>query len=1585
MLHLPTLLVDRIARARFILLGLGLALTGVSLHAATTVCDNVTTAGSIAGVETGCALTAPFDPAPITSTAPADGGSGALQYLWMQTTVDPNGGGTVVWQPIAGSQSPDYDPTPITVTTWYTRCARRAGCVDYVAESNVIEKTVSCCDNVLTGGTIGFDQSGCGTVFPDELQSLSQPTGGTGALEYLWFSSFVGPPFVQGSPDWTEITGADQASYTPGPVDQTTWFIRCARRAGCTEFDGETNVVRIEVNAVPVIDLVPTPVSCADDADGQINLTVMGDDAPYTYAWSDGLPPVADQTALAPGTYQVTVTGANGCAAVMSTQVGAPLALVVDLSATQNSCSPEPDTLVATVSGGTSPYSYQWSDPALTDDPVQVFLPPGTYGLTVTDDAGCTAITSATINQATNINLSLSTTQPDCAGNLGQIGTTLSGGQAPYSYLWSTGATTAQITDLGPGDYGLTVTDAANCMVTDMVTLDMAGFDLTLAVGNPSCADRADGTLSATLSGGAAPFTYAWSTGATTADVSNLAAGTYTLTVTDAEGCTQAASATLTAPPALQVLLTAEPVSCAAATDGRVVVTNTSGGTAPFTYTWNVPTTGNGTVLNNLSPGNYALTVTDTNGCTLVDSATVTAPPALSLNIDQQNINCKGAADGQLRVTDVINGTAPFAYSWGNGETTAVIDNLVKGTYAVTVTDANGCTLSAQREITEPAELTVTVTGQNATCADLNDGGISAQIDGGTAPFQFLWSNGVTTATMTGLAPGAYTLTVTDANGCTATGFTDIAAISNLTLDVDVQGVSCSDADDGSIGVSATGGVGNYTYSWGDGSTDPDRSNLSGGLYVLTVTDENGCSVNENIVVAAPLALQVAISTTNVVCPEDTDGSLNVSVLGGTPGYTFLWNTGATGANLSGLGTGNYSVTVTDANGCSADAAVSVSATTTLDLVLASTDVRCHGDATGTVTAVVSGGLTPYQYTWTTGETTASIDVPAGSYGVTVTDAAGCVLSGSTLINEPAALSCKAQPLSLVTTHNGTQGAVEVEHAGGTGPYTYQWSNGATTPTVGAIPAGTYAVTVTDANGCTCTSSALLYNPSRLGDFVWEDSNANGRQDAGEPGLPDVPVTLTGTDANGPVNRSTTTDADGGYLFDGLLPGSYRVTFGAPTNYQFTARDQGGDESIDSDVDPATGETTDYIVTYDVSLLTVDAGLILLDNLIGLGDYAFYDADRDGEQDPGEGGVGGIGVTLYRANGSFVGQQTTDANGFYLFPDLLPGDYYVVFSLSNLADYTITLANATDDALDSDADPLTGQTPIVTLLPFSPDNLTVDIGVFQACENVIDGGTISGNETGCGPVFDPGVIVGTALPTGGFGAPEYLWLQSQIPVYNGPTDPNWSPAPGGTAADYDPGVITQHTYYIRCVRRAGCTDYVGESNVVEKLVTDPPLALVQSGPVGTCPGEALTFTGAIAGGGSTYAWDFGPAANVQFVNSRVVSGIVYNSPGTYTATLTVSRFGCSQTTAYTFDVLACLQVYPNPAVDAVTVQFPQALTQDTPLELLNGVGTAVHRQVAPTGATEATVPLRTQMDGTYWLVVRRPGQLPRRVRVVKVE
>jgi hypothetical protein len=456
----------------------------------------------------------------------------------------------------------------------------------------------------------------------------------------------------------------------------------------------------------------------------------------------------------------------------------------------------------------------------------------------------------------------------------------------------------------------------------------------------------------------------------------------------------------------------------------------------------------------------------------------------------QTNVGCRGASTGAATVA-AAGGAAPYTYLWSNGANTASITGVAAGTYTVTATDGLGCTGVTTVTITQPAaaiSLGGLPTVTNASCGGTCDGAITnVVIVGGTAPYTYLWSNGATTANITSLCPGAYTGTVTDANGCTfvSPAITISAAGSiALTGTPTATNITCNGLCNGSIsGVAITGGTAPYTYAWSNGASTANLSNLCAGSYTLTVTDNGGCSFTLPIAITItqPAVLAVPAPTVNnITCNGLTNGSITVAPTGGTAPYTYVWSpTGGTAATASGLPTGTYTVSVTDANGCTASASGTITQPTALGLsgFPTATNVNCFGDSTGSVTGLnPTGGTPPYTYLWSNGATTQSITgLPAGTYNGTVTDANGCTLSSPTgfTITQPAtALSLNGFPTVGDISCNGScDGSVTgLVPTGGVTPYTYSWSNGATTPDVTGLCAGNYNGTITDANGCTLSS-----------------------------------------------------------------------------------------------------------------------------------------------------------------------------------------------------------------------------------------------------------------------------------------------------------------------------------------------------------------------------------------------------------------------------------------------------------------------------------------------------------------------------------
>jgi gliding motility-associated-like protein len=822
----------------------------------------------------------------------------------------------------------------------------------------------------------------------------------------------------------------------------------------------------------------------------------------YTYTWSPIGGNAAASTNLTNGSYTVNITDANGCTGSASTNIVLPPALSLTATSTSITCNGlSTGSATATASGGTAPYTVGVNSTppqgGLTVTGVEAVsgLPAGSYTMGVQDANSCQAAFPFTIAQPTPLTIVTTQTNVTCNGlNNGIATATPSGGIAPYTYSWSpSGGTAATASSLSTQNYTVTVTDNNLCSNTATVTITQPlALTKSISSTNVTCNGSANGSATVTAGGGTTPYTYSWTpSGGTAAAASNLSAQNYTVTITDNNLCTITATVTITEPPALTLTAISTNVTCNGLSNGSATAT-ASGGVGPYIVGINTvppqggPTTGLET-FSGLPAGSYTIGMQDANSCQTIFPITITQPALpLSATTTQTNVTCFGLANGSAMATP-SGGTAGYTYTWSPvGGTAATASNLPAQNYTVAVSDANLCTTTATVNITQPAVFAASIaTSTNVSCFGLSDGSAVIAVLGGTSPYTYAGTNGMTIDTASNLASGAYTFTVTDANNCPATTTVSITQPAVLTLTATTINVSCNGLANGSATATATGGTTPYTY--GCNSTPP-QINASGvytglvaGNYTAGVQDAHSCQAIFPFIITEPVILTASISSfKNDSCFGDTNGNAIASAAGGTTTYSYSWNTTPVQltSTASNLPAGTYTATVTDANLCTATTTVTITQPAVLTAsITSSKNDSCFGNSNGNAIAAAMGGTTPYSYSWNTLPvqlTSIASNLSAASYTATVTDIKGCVTTTTINITQPALLIVSSVPKTICISQTAT---LTANQAGGTAPYSYLWNAtaGSQTNSVNPIITTTYSVQVNDVKGCTATNTVTVF------------------------------------------------------------------------------------------------------------------------------------------------------------------------------------------------------------------------------------------------------------------------------------------------------------------------------------------------------------------------------------------------------------------------------------------------------------------------------------------------------------------------------
>jgi gliding motility-associated-like protein len=1006
--------------------------------------NELTTIGTYvvtATADNGCTATADID---ITETmgrphveinAPNTDITCSQSYLTLTAT------GDAVSYAWSGGLDPNQAVNIVESTGVYTVTATASNGCTAVTSVTITENLTP--PTVSIRNESGFNQIDCNAT------SVHATATGTG-VSYQWTGGHIGAEI--------DLTAAG------------TYYVTATGVNGC---QNTAYVVITEDFTVPQASITPS-YPALDCAHRTVDLTanIVGGG---TYLWDNG-DFSQSITISQSGIYTVTVQGINGCENEVSIEIldnFTPPDARIDNITGEDVLTCNLDSIHIIAQGG---YSFAWSNAFWGGGPEQYITSPGYYSVVVTARNGCTASAQIYIDSNMEPPTLYDFDTPNglelnCAES--RVSVTAVGNA--QSYMWSGGTNPASQTNtfVTAGEYYLTATGFNGCIETTSITItdnhatpqvtinNGLGDIYTLDCNNPRI------PITLIVSGADGPYEYAWSSNYTGSDDHGdlTAGGQYIVTVTSANHCESTASITLQenfdAPVVNVVSAPGRELNC--------VVTSidlTANGVVQ-SYLWsNNATTATTTVY---AADTYVVTVTGANGCEGTASITITQAPEFVPQVTVGAVSCYGGST-TASVT-AVGGNPPYFCEWSDGQTGMTAHNLVAGGYSVTVSDNGGCSAVLPCAVVQPTELVPTINVRDINCG-VSQGALTAAIIGGTMPYQsYVWSNGVTEMTNENLGVGTYGLTVIDANGCMASAEAQISMQGMLSVNASVtQPISCSGFNDGSVAAVCPNAAQPAVYSWSTGNVSPELYNLFAGVYMVTVTDAWGCTGQAGVNLVAPQEMDVQVYSEAPLCHGSRDGSIVVSAFGGMAPYEYFWSNSTNENEISGIGVGTYSVTISDAAGCSVARTITLDAPEAINVDITVSEIKCNGDKNGRIEVAAEGGVLPYRYMieGLVEQSTVSVfnNLSAGYYMLHVIDNNNCDVAEPVLVSQPDAIEMNIVPEDPFCRNSRT-GKIMVNVVGGVEPYLYNLNNSRSDVSyMQNIPAGEYAVSVVDGNQC---------------------------------------------------------------------------------------------------------------------------------------------------------------------------------------------------------------------------------------------------------------------------------------------------------------------------------------------------------------------------------------------------------------------------------------------------------------------------------------------------------------------------------------
>jgi gliding motility-associated-like protein len=896
--------------------------------------------------------------------------------------------------------------------------------------------------------------------------------------------------------------GAFTTNTTFSGLTAGTYTLTIKDSIGCVD---DTIISLIPSAPIAIQSATVTNVTCFGANNGSVTILANGGNPPLSYAVNVAPYNASNTiTGLGPGSFIVHVKDANGCIKDTVIFVSSPGQINIgSLLLTNATCGASNGSIVATAFGGTPALSYALNLGAYQGNGTFNNLAAGTYTLHIKDANNCIKDSILIISQLSSVAIaSVQLVQPTCSGGSGSITINETGGTAPYTYSNNNGGnytTSSVFTNLGSGTYTIVVKDANGCTASSIATLTLP---VNLYFGNttvilPTCTTL--GSITTSGLGGTSPYTFAIgaNTYSSANTFNNLAAGTYIIHVQDVNGCIHDSTINLIATqvPVINSNITINP-TCSNPSSGNITV-NSSGGIAPITYNINGGAFGTTNNFTGLGAGTYTVIVKDANNCTISSIVILTQVNTVNFaTISATNIGCFGTPLGTITSTGT-GGNAPYTYSLNGAPFVASgnFSNLAAGNYTVVVKDASGCTYSYALLIKSSAVVQInSLAFTNATCAQPGNGTINVSGTVSFAPISYFVSSVGTnnTGVFTGLAAGTYTVSVYDGAGCHKDSVITITAPPPLFFTNVVIVMAPCFGGIGSISLQGIGGLPPYQYAFTTGPYGSTNSwlNIVAGSYVIHLQDANGCIRDTTIDLIEPPQINItSVVLVNASCNLAATGSITLTATGGSPGFTYSLNGGPFGATNSflNLASGNYVITVKDANGCTVQTSASINNNGNYFITsIITTQPNCYNGSNGTATINVTGGLAPYQYSINTGPfstTNLFTGLTAGTYTLHSIDNSGCSKDSIIFIGQPVQVGISNIIKTMPLCFGASNGNIVITGNGGTAPYTYALNTGLYTPlsTFSNLTTGTYTLHVKDANGCIKDTIVSLGTPNQVG------------------------------------------------------------------------------------------------------------------------------------------------------------------------------------------------------------------------------------------------------------------------------------------------------------------------------------------------------------------------------------------------------------------------------------------------------------------------------------------------------------------------